>query len=121
MTTLYEVLNELTGDDITKKFSPEEVQNISKEIAKRVKKKIGPSKYKKLESYVIKNKDNEDLKGLTTSLLGKLAWSSLSLAAGDISQSKQEVILGYKLSYGLHEKLSASKYDAEQALLDLYC
>lgn len=121
MATLCEVLNELTGDDITKKFSPEEVQNISKEMAKRVKKKIGTSKYKKLENYVIKNKDNEDLKGLTNTLLSKLVWGHLFLVAEDISQSKQEVILGYKLAYGLHEKLSVSKYDAEQALLDLYC
>lgn len=121
MATLYEVLNEITGDDITQKFSPQEIQKISQDMEKRIKKKIGSKKYKKLEKYVIKNKDDKDLKDLTKEILSNLAWQNLKLAAGELSASNQEIVLGYKLTDKLYEVLEASKYDAGQAILDMYC
>lgn len=122
MATLYEVLNEITEDNPeTENFKPDEIQQISKELEKRVKKKIGASEYKTLETYVIKNKDDEYLKELTEALEMQLLGAIFSLAFGNLSEAKQEVVIGYKLTTKLYEKLKASNYDAEQALLDLYC
>jgi len=118
MPTLYEILNEITEDDPTENFKPDEIEQISKAMEKRVKKKIGASEYKTLETYVIKNKDDEYLKDLTEAIEMQLLGASLSLVFGNLNEAKQEVVLGYKLTTKLYEKLKAADYDAEQARLD---
>ena len=119
MPTLYEVLNEITEGDPTENFKPDEIEQISKAMEKRVKKKIGASEYKTLENYMIKNKDDEYLKDLTEALEMQLLGAMFSLSFGNLNEVKQEVVMGYKLTTKLYEKLKASNYDAEQALLDL--
>ena len=118
MAKLYETLNEMVDDDITQKFNPKEIQDISDKIEYRAKKKIGDTNYQKLEQYIIKNKDDEDLKEFTEEALELVMFSSIALLMGN-GTAKEEIKIGYKLINELYTRLEAACYDAEQALLDL--
>lgn len=120
MATLYEIINEIEGDDLTQYFTKKEIKNIASKIEKNVKKKIGDANYQKLEQYVTDNKDEENLKELVEylSMTEGLTDAIAALVTG-MSDKTYEIKAGYNLQVKLHEKLEATNYDAEQALLDI--
>ena len=123
MSTLYETLNEMLKDDISEKFSPDEIKDISSSVGRKVKKKIGLQEYKKLDGYITKNKSDSDLIDVLGYTLQDVVGSSFGLLDLDDDgntkpTTKNERVLGYKLLVELHKTLEACKYDAESALLD---
>lgn len=121
MPTLYETLNEIVEEDVTKRFSPEQIQEISDDMTRKVKKKLGNKEYKNLEQYITVNKDNKDLKELTGYLLVSIGIKTLLpqlLTGGD--EARTEIMTGYKLTISLHKTLKKCKYDTEKALLEVW-
>jgi len=121
MKTLYEILNDMIGEDITQKFTAQEVQDVSDRIENKVRKDIGDASYVTLENYMIVNKDDVYLKSFTAALILKLDIDGISRAMKHVKAGldKIEEVLGYKVLVGLHQVLRRTSYDAEQALLEL--
>jgi len=117
MTKLYEILNEIVGDDVNKTFNQQEIDDISNKIDTAIEKKIGASDYRKLENYVVSNKDDDDLKELTECLCDEVFFLSSNLSFD--GSAREEIRLGYKILMRIYNVLESSNYDAEQALLDL--
>ncbi|MBM3200426.1 hypothetical protein FJZ53_05805 [Candidatus Woesearchaeota archaeon] len=121
MATLYEILNELAGDDVTQKYSPQKIADISDEIKKKVEKRIGSTDYQALETYVTNHKSDQDLKDITMYIIAETGLKIAALAVqSNNSNDRSEVLLGYKIAVKLNEVLKSAHYDAELALLDIW-
>lgn len=114
--TLYETLTKINGGDITY-FTPTQKQDIEVYIKDMVEKKIGMPEYKKLEDFVEQNKDDNRMKELITNITFSLLGGVLMSDTDEITDEKR---MSYRAYTKLHEYLSKSNYDLEQALLDSY-
>lgn len=113
--TLYETLNEMGGEDISK-YTPEQKKEIEDYMADRVGKKIGLPEYKKLEDFVEQNKGDERLNDIVGSIVLPLAFQFM-MSGESITTEKR---MGYSVAVKLHEVLSKRGYDLEQAVLDRF-
>ena len=119
MATLFEILNDMVGEDITQHLSQQQIQDVNDKIEAELKQKIGSKDYRDLESYITNNKDDVYLKSLTMLTLRNVGGVSQAMRQANVDIDKIEVMLGYKILFRMYEILRLSSYDAEKALMEL--
>jgi len=117
MATLYEIINEMVGEDITKKFSPDEIQKISSEVEWSVKTDLSGREYFRLEKYITENKNDDYLKSLMMITLSGLDTINQAMQKVKADPKKIEEVLSYKLLVSLYIKLEYVHFNAKKALL----
>lgn len=117
MARLYEIVNEMIGEDITQRFTPDEILKISKEVEWSVTTHIGGRDYFRLEKYITNNKNDDYLKSLMAAMLTNLGMVKQAMQHVKADPKKIEEVLGYKLLVELYLKLENVHYDAKKALL----
>ncbi len=117
--TLYEILNELVGDEEkNEKFDDQIKEYISNEIKMRVTRQISGPRYKRFKDFLIQNKDNGDLKDLAT-YFRKRAREFVEENFMQNDEVRHQIKVGYKLVRGLEEFLDKGSYDVERLLLSV--
>lgn len=119
MATLFEILNDMIGEDISQHISQQQIQDVNDEIELKLRNRLGDKSYQDLENYITNNKDDKYLKSLAALTVMNLGGLSQAMKLSNVDPEKIEVVLGYRMLFSMHEILHLSSYDAEKALLEL--